>query len=130
MTTNDYTVTLYAKHIYAVEEIAAETAEDALAQARVLLDKNPFALDWNDYDSPDHELDQITVEGPDDDCAEWLSPDETLAQAASDLLEALELAVTALNTAPRFIVRVQGTRTDSYDIAAVCDRAIAKAKGT
>lgn len=127
MTTKDYTVTLYAKHTYAVEEIAAETAEDALAQARLLLDKDPFAFDWDEYDPPALELDQITVEGPDDDCAEWISPYEALTQAAPDLLEALELAVAALNTAPRF--PVPGRDTDSYAIAAVCDRTIAKAKG-
>lgn len=127
MTTKDYTVTLYARHIYAVEEIAAETAEDAMTQARLLLANDPFALDWNEYDSPEHELDQITVEGPDGDCTEWTSPDETLSQAASHLLEALELAVAALNTAPRFAV--PGRDTNSYAIAAVCDRAIAKAKG-
>lgn len=128
MTTKTYTITLHAKHIYAVEEVAAETAEGALAQAHLLHDKNPPDLDWDEYDSPDYALDQITVEGPDGDCAEWLSPDEALSQAASDLLEALELAVAALNTAPRFTVPGRGT--DSYDIAAVCDRAIAKAKGT
>ena len=47
--------------------------------------------------------------------------------AAPELLAALDQAVKALNTAPRFHVPVLGT--DSYKIAALCDRAIAKAKG-
>jgi hypothetical protein len=51
-----------------------------------LHDENPPDLDWDEYESPDYALDQITVEGPDGDCAEWLSPDETLAQAASNCL--------------------------------------------
>ena len=44
-----------------------------------------------------------------------------------DLIAALEQAVAALNTAPRF--RVASLDTDSYRIASICDRAIAKAKG-
>jgi hypothetical protein len=47
--------------------------------------------------------------------------------AAPDLLAALTQAVAALNTAPRFSVPCLGT--DSYAIAAICDRAIGKARG-
>jgi hypothetical protein len=47
--------------------------------------------------------------------------------SAPDLVAALEQAVAALNTAPRF--RVASLDTDSYRIASICDRAIAKAKG-
>ncbi len=47
--------------------------------------------------------------------------------AGPTLLAALEQAVAALNTAPRF--RVPSLDTDSYRIASLCDRAIAKAKG-
>jgi hypothetical protein len=43
------------------------------------------------------------------------------------LLEALEQALEALNTVPRF--PVPSLLTDSYRVAAMCDRAIAKAKG-
>jgi hypothetical protein len=49
-----------------------------------------------------------------------------LASAAPQMLAALELAQQALNTAPRFRVGV----TDSYQIAAAVDRAIAGATGT
>jgi hypothetical protein len=42
------------------------------------------------------------------------------------LLATLEQAVQALNTAPNF--RVPHLDTNSYEIAAACDRAIAKAK--
>jgi hypothetical protein len=47
--------------------------------------------------------------------------------AAWELLDALEQAVQALNTAPRF--SVPHLDTDSYRIAIVCDHAIRKAKG-
>jgi hypothetical protein len=47
--------------------------------------------------------------------------------AATPLLAALTQAVAALNTAPRFTV--PSLDTDSYAIAALCDRAIAKANG-
>lgn len=47
-------------------------------------------------------------------------------QVFRDLLTALEQAVAALNTAPRF--KVRSLNTDSYEIAARCDRAVAKAK--
>jgi len=50
-----------------------------------------------------------------------------LRLAASELLDALEKAVEALNTAPRF--KVPGLDTDSYAVAAICDEAIALAKG-
>ncbi len=43
------------------------------------------------------------------------------------MLVALQQAVAALNTAPRF--KVPGLDTDSYAIAALCDRAISKARG-
>ena len=53
--------------------------------------------------------------------------DGRLLDAAADLLGAIAQAVAALNTAPRF--RVPSLGTDSYAIAALCDAAIAKAKG-
>ncbi len=46
---------------------------------------------------------------------------------APDLLGALKQAVAALNQAPRFAV--PGLDTNSYKIAAVCDKAIARATG-
>lgn len=49
-----------------------------------------------------------------------------LAAAAPAMLEALRLAQSALNTAPRFRVG----DTDSYKIAAQVDNAIAEASGT
>ena len=52
--------------------------------------------------------------------------DLRLRNAARDLLEALEQAVCALNATPRFRVY----ETDSYKIASLCDRAIAKAKAS
>jgi hypothetical protein len=53
--------------------------------------------------------------------------DASLLAASPLILAALELAVQALNWTPRFSVR--GLDIDSYQIAAICDRAIATAKG-
>ena len=50
-----------------------------------------------------------------------------LIAASPDMLDALERAVRALNTKRRF--QVSSLETDSYAIAAFCDRVIAKAKG-
>lgn len=55
-----------------------------------------------------------------------------LAEAPTDprtavLVNALEQAVQALNTVPRF--PVPNLLSDSYKIAATCDRALARAKG-
>jgi hypothetical protein len=73
-------------------------------------------------------VEEIVVDDPDGErVAEWVSPDLLLRLAADDLLDALEKAVIALNTAPRF--KVAKLSTDSYAIAAKCGRAIAKAKG-
>jgi hypothetical protein len=54
------------------------------------------------------------------------SEDRVLCLAASEMLVALEQAVTALNIAPRF--RVPILDCDSYGVAAICDAAIAKAR--
>ena len=51
--------------------------------------------------------------------------DARLIAAAPDLLEALQQAIQALNTVPRFRVG----NTDSYRIASLCDRAVAKVTG-
>ena len=70
----------------------------------------------------------IEVCGPDGvGFAQWRDEDLSLQLAARDLLAALTRALAALNTAPRF--RVASLDTDSYAIAAECDKAIAMAKG-
>lgn len=53
--------------------------------------------------------------------------DAFLMSASAEMLDALQQAVQALNPAPRF--KVPRLSTDSYSIAAMCNRAIAKAKG-
>ena len=50
-----------------------------------------------------------------------------LIETAPELLEALELAVAALNWVPRF--SVPGSLTCSYRVASHCELVIAKAKG-
>jgi hypothetical protein len=52
---------------------------------------------------------------------------ETESDDAGELLGALRQAVQALNTAPRF--PVPSLLSDSYRIAAFCDRVLAKARG-
>lgn len=54
-------------------------------------------------------------------------PPDAEEPSAPELLAALEQAVAALNTAPRFAV--PSLDVDSYQVASICDRAIAKAKG-
>lgn len=51
-----------------------------------------------------------------------------LISAAPDMPAALEQAVVALNTAPRFKAPLLGV-IDSDAVAAICEAAIAKAKG-
>ena len=50
-----------------------------------------------------------------------------MAEALPEVLSTLELALAALNEAPRF--RIRGLDLDSYGIASRCDRVIAKAQG-
>jgi len=56
----------------------------------------------------------------------WRALDNALLIAAAPKrLAALLQAIVALNTAPRFRVPGLGDKMDSYDVAALCDRAIA-----
>ena len=103
------------------------------ATARTLLTAAP----WHHFENcegwtiagPNHELVAYCDHSLDDKVDER-SPAEANAQliaAAPDLFDALEQAVAALNEAPRFAV--PGLNSDSYRIASICDKAIAKAKG-
>jgi hypothetical protein len=111
----------------ASHEFEADTPEQALALARQFYDDDWSQLYFEPYDRgiPVNEITISDAEG--NECMAWLDDDLRLSLAARDLLEALELAVAALNTAPRFAV--PSLQTDSYRIAATCDKAIAKAKG-
>ena len=101
----------------------------ALAEARAINDdRDRFGTLYFEPYSGYSPVDEIVVDAPDGErVAEWLSPDLLLRLAAEDLFNALEKALTALNTAPRF--KVPKLSTDSYVIAAECGRAIAKATG-
>jgi hypothetical protein len=48
------------------------------------------------------------------------------AEALPEMLPVLEQTLAALNQAPRF--RIPGLELDSYGVAALCERVIAKAK--
>lgn len=54
--------------------------------------------------------------------------DAQLIAAAPEMLDALLLAQKALNAAPSFRVSLE-PRMNSYDVAAIVDRAVNKAKG-
>ncbi len=123
-----YKATFRTDIAFAIENIDADTPEQALQLARARAESDPATLDWESYD-PGHELpDEIEITAPDGgDRVIWQSDDLILRLAASTLLSALKLAVEALNIAPRFNVR--HLDTDSYKIAAVCDAAINEATG-
>jgi hypothetical protein len=110
-------------------DISAVSPAAALAEARAIADDRDrlASLHFEPY-AGFGTVDEITVETPDGErVAEWLSPDFLLRLAAEDLFNALQKALTALNTTPRFAVPRLGT--DSYAIAVECARAIAKATG-
>lgn len=86
--------------------IEAESSEAAAERAE--------NCEWSDANEIDCQTHDITV------C------DITLV-SGPPLIAALQQALAALNSAPRF--RVPSLGTDSYAIAALCDRAIAGAKG-
>lgn len=122
-----YTATFRTADTWAAHEIDAATPEQALQQAHTLAAAKKSTLDWCTYDPASIDIEEIEITGPDDTGACWQSDDLALRLAADDLLAALEQAVEALNTVPRF--RVPHLDTDSYAIASLCDRTIAKAKG-
>ena len=122
----------YAAHFFTVADWARRTIEarspkHALQIAHELYDEHTEELDFCTYDTSD-DLDSIEIwDANRETVANWQSEELLLRQAAAALLTALEQAVAALNAEPRF--RVPQLGTDSYAIAALCDRAIQKAKG-
>jgi hypothetical protein len=111
---------------FACHEVEADTPELALSKARKRHADDPSTLWFEPYDGMP--VNEIAIQDDDgNEVTVWLDDDLRLRLAARVLLEALEQAVAALNQSPRF--SVPGLDTDSYRIAAVCDRAIAEAKG-
>jgi hypothetical protein len=119
---NTYRVYFRSDLQWGREDIDAETPAQALAIARQRADDiTSLCLDY--YEPFDNPINEIEICDDDhDDLAVWQDDDLRLRLAARDLLGALQQAVTALNIAPRF--KVPSLDTDSYAIAAVCDRAI------
>jgi hypothetical protein len=125
----NYTVTLCTDRDSATKDIPATSPEAALTEARAIADDRDRAasLYFEPY-SHHVPVNEIVVDTPHGErVAVWFSPELLLRVAAEDLLRALERALTALNTAPRFAV--SALESDSYTIAAECGRAIAKARG-
>jgi hypothetical protein len=90
-----YTATFRTADTWATEEIDAATPEQALQQARALIDTDADALDWCTYDPGSVPLDEIEIEGPDGAGAVWQSEDLALRLAASDVLDVLETQTDA-----------------------------------
>ena|ERR1700722_19846575 len=120
--TTTYTVHLYREMRLVFRDIEADSPEEAAARAA------------SDGENPEiHDCGGRTFQAVADLILDDELVDETdvlfaegrLLNAAEDLLRALEQAVAALNTAPRF--KVPSLGTDSYKVASLCDRAIANA---
>jgi hypothetical protein len=124
---NTYTIKLFTEFHWAQMQRVAETPEQALAEAHKFAENHGFReLDFLNYDrDPCVEAIDVSIDG--ETVAEWQGPRYQLRLAAGDLLTALEQAVAALNSVPRFTV--PSLNSDSYRVALICDEAIAKAKG-
>jgi hypothetical protein len=121
----NYTAYFYTDADWAKIRIEADTPTQALEIAQDIESDNLELLNFQNYDGIEG-IEHIEIRAPNGWVAgEWLSDSRRLRLAASEMLQALELALTALNTAPRF----SAGATDSYAVAAFCESAIAKAKG-
>ena len=127
--TNTYKVFFYTEADWAETTIKAATPEQAMQRAHRIESEETETLAFQSYDGEGSGVEHIEIQSADGDTvAEWRHEDLKLRLAARDLLEALEQALVALNTARRFKVPIPGV-TDSYAVAAICEAAIAKAKG-
>lgn len=123
-----YTAHFRTETHYADRDFEADSPQQALQLARAVYENRTETLPFEAYDG-DPTVEEIDIRDEEDEPtgAFWQSDDLRVHLAARELLDALEQAVAALNTAPRFTVpgSVHG---DSYGIAALCDAAIAKAR--
>ena len=122
-----YTAYYRSDQDWTSRDFEASTPAEALALARNFYDERSLELD--NFRSHDEVASVNVISIESSACIElalWLDDDLRLRRAAPDLLAALEQAVTALNRVPLF--RVPSLDTDSYAIAATCDRAIARAR--
>src|SRR5580704_9859331 len=121
-----YRVYLRSDIQWTMRTFKARSPERAIELARRFVDERFDELDFADYEPNDCPINEIEIlDEHGNELAVWHDEDLRLRLAARDLLDALEKAVRALNEVPRF--KVPGLDTDSYKIAAICDRAIAKA---
>jgi hypothetical protein len=104
-----YTATFSSTIACADKEFEAATPEAALEMARAY---DPSCLDWQTYELSG-KADEIEIgTEAEEGLAIWQSEGLRLQLAAPALLEALEQALVALNTAPRF--KVSDLDSDSY----------------
>lgn len=127
--TTAYTAYFYTETDWAKTPIKAATPDLALQRARQIESDETETLDFQSYDSGAG-VEHIEIRSADGHTvAEWRHEDLLVRLAAADMFEALEQALVALNTAPRFKVPILGV-IDSYAVAAICEAAITKAKPT
>lgn len=127
--TTAYTAYFYTEADWAKTIIKATSPELALQRARRIESDETETLNFQSYDSGAG-VEHIEIRSADGNTVvEWRHEDLLVRLAASDMLEALEQALVALNTAPRFKVPILGI-IDSYAVAAICEAAITKAKPT
>jgi hypothetical protein len=95
----EYTVTFSTTHAWAMTDIKARSAKQALKLARALYDDDPTALDWYPYDVSCEPLDEIEIADPaGNTVAVWRDDDLTVKLAAHDLLDVLEGQTAAAQT--------------------------------
>jgi hypothetical protein len=109
-----YTATFSSDAEYASHDFEAETPAQALALAREFYVDETTELWFDHYaETP---VNEIAIKDADEnEFAVWQSEDLLLRLAARYLLDAVQHAVVALNTIPRFNVRQLDS--DSYNSA-------------
>ena len=106
---------------YAICEFEAQSAEDALRMARSFAEERADELIFTPYDY-DQPIDHIRIsEVGGDEVAFWYDNDAHLRRAASDLLDAADLALRELR---------EFCSGDESEAVRLLTAAIAKAKGS
>lgn len=122
-----YTATFRTSAEFATTTIKAKNPEAALRAAQRLWDRNQQALVFQRYDEimPLTDIEITNRSGK--ELNSWIDHEELLRGNAALLMLALEDAITALNTAPRFDVPSLGI--NSYDVIRECEETLAAACG-
>jgi hypothetical protein len=123
--TRTYRAEFFTRVDWAYRDVEAKTPQDGLDRAREFFADHADELKYCSY-GEDHEVERVRIYDGERVLSSWESADYRLRLAGPDLVEALGQALRALNSAPKFAV--PSLATDSYEIAARCERALAKAR--